>query len=254
MSTLRGLTTTTLADQAYAALRQAIVGREFNPGQTITERELAARFQVSPTPVREALRRLEQEQLIQRSGPRTVRVTNFDEVKLLEIGLIESSLRAVAARLAAVHVTDDQLTSIEETLNRADEAREVAVDARSNDLPAAASEAQAVLAHLREFHRLIDEACGNEVLQRLLRTVEAFTYDERRRLIEWQVQHYRHQGTSERYGQHRQLLDAIRRHDPDEAERIMLLHARSGSAERITMSHARAASIESVGPREADDE
>ena len=67
---LQGLTSETLADQAYEALRAAIISGELASGEKITERGLAERLSVSPTPVREALRRLEQDRLVVRQGPR----------------------------------------------------------------------------------------------------------------------------------------------------------------------------------------
>src|SRR5260370_6829603 len=57
-----------LADQAYAALREGITSGRFAPGQTLTERALAGELGVSPTPVREAISRLEHERLLERAG------------------------------------------------------------------------------------------------------------------------------------------------------------------------------------------
>ncbi len=57
-----------LADTVYVALRQAILEREFDPGEPLTEGELSRRFRVSRTPVREALAKLERDRLV-RAGP-----------------------------------------------------------------------------------------------------------------------------------------------------------------------------------------
>ena len=65
----------TLAERTYRAVRSAIGTGLLRGGEKITERGLAERFEVSPTPVREAIRRLEQDGLIQRTGPRTVELT-----------------------------------------------------------------------------------------------------------------------------------------------------------------------------------
>src|SRR5258708_12772549 len=59
-----------LAERAYRALREQIATGGLAAGERVTERGLALRLGVSPTPVREALRRLEQERLIERAGPR----------------------------------------------------------------------------------------------------------------------------------------------------------------------------------------
>ncbi|MCO1660875.1 GntR family transcriptional regulator [Pseudonocardia sp. S2-4] len=72
-------------------------------GGKVTERGLAESLKISPTPVREALRRLEQDRLVKREGPRSVRVAQFDDAESLQITMIEDALRALAARLAAVN-------------------------------------------------------------------------------------------------------------------------------------------------------
>ena len=117
---LRQLSTTTLADQAYEALRDAIISGELAPREKITERGLAERLSVSPTPVREALRRLEQDQLVERRGPRAVQVADLDDDTAHEIRLVEGTLRALAARLAADNATPAQLRQIEELLDQGD--------------------------------------------------------------------------------------------------------------------------------------
>ncbi len=65
---IRGLTAETLADQAYETLRSAITSGELARGEKVTERGLAQRLEVSPTSVREAIRRLEQDHLIEGSS------------------------------------------------------------------------------------------------------------------------------------------------------------------------------------------
>jgi DNA-binding transcriptional MocR family regulator len=65
---LHGLTSESLADQAYRALREAIMSGALSPEEKITERGLADRLSVSPTPIREALRRLEQDGLVAACG------------------------------------------------------------------------------------------------------------------------------------------------------------------------------------------
>ncbi len=74
----------TIGDRAYAAVREAIVSGSFKRGAKVTERGLADMLNISPTPVREALRRLEQDRLIERVGPRSVRIAQFDAEKLDE--------------------------------------------------------------------------------------------------------------------------------------------------------------------------
>ena len=104
----------TLADQAYRALREEIISGVLGPGERLTERHLAARLGVSPTPVREALQRLEHEHLIQRTGTRRLLVAEPSVHRLYELTLIEAALRGVGARLAAENASERELLAIEQ--------------------------------------------------------------------------------------------------------------------------------------------
>src|SRR6266702_4582173 len=123
MTGIPQLTATTLADQAYTTLRQAILDGALPRGQKITERSLAEMRNISPTPVREAMRRLEQDRLIERQGPRSVTVAAFDDAEKADIAAIEATLRALAARLAATRVTEIELRKMADALDAADSER-----------------------------------------------------------------------------------------------------------------------------------
>ena len=84
---------------------------------------MAGLLRISPTPVREALRRLEQDRLIERLGPRSVRIANYDDGEIADISAIENVLRALAARLAATRATDVQLAAMQAALDAADAER-----------------------------------------------------------------------------------------------------------------------------------
>src|SRR5260370_27663434 len=100
-----------LADQAYAALREGITSGRFAPGQTLTERALAAELGVSPTPVREAISRLDHERLLERAG-RALTVASPGADRLRELVRIEAALRGVAARIAAARATAGEIEEI----------------------------------------------------------------------------------------------------------------------------------------------
>ena len=99
-ATRRLTTGPSLADQAYDALREDITTGRLNAETRITERLLAQRLGVSPTPVREALTRLEHEHLIERGDGNAIRVAQPSLSRLHELSLIEAALRGVAARIA----------------------------------------------------------------------------------------------------------------------------------------------------------
>src|SRR3982074_1263803 len=104
----------TLADQAYRALREEIINGKLKPGERLTERHLATRLGVSPTPIREALQRLEHEHLIQRTDTRRILVAEPSVHRLYELTLSEAAPRGAGARLAAENASERELASIQE--------------------------------------------------------------------------------------------------------------------------------------------
>ncbi|CAN5489503.1 GntR family transcriptional regulator [soil metagenome] len=230
---LRELTSETLADQAYVALRRAILDGELERGQKVTERGLAALLSISATPVREAIRRLEQDRLVERTGSRSLRVAEVSDRAVLEVGLIEGTLRALAARLAATNAAEGQIARMGKALDDADAAVAqitTAVAAGEADDAMVRRQAEKALACVRQFHDLVDRACGNDLLLHLLSTAEAFTYSDRVEALHDQIATRRDQGPTARFADHRSIYEAIVARDPDRAESLMRAHAREGAA------------------------
>lgn len=220
---LRRLDATTLADQAYDAIREAIISGELAPREKITERGLAERLAVSPTPVREALRRLEQDHLVERQGPRTVQVADFDDQMAVEIMLAEGALRVVAARLAATNATEEQLARMERTLAAGD--RELArLEAMNADSTLTAADVAPLLKITRDFHAELNEGCNNPVVLRLLGLVDAFNLAARPHQVTMEVRRGDGHAAAARYREHRQIFEAVRARDAATAERLMQEH------------------------------
>src|SRR5258708_15654534 len=98
-----------LAEQASQAIREGIATGVFGAGERLTERGLAARLDVSPTPVREALRRLQQENLVERVTARQLRVVDHSSDTLQELMITAATLRALEAPFATTKITDAAL-------------------------------------------------------------------------------------------------------------------------------------------------
>ncbi|WP_329138752.1 GntR family transcriptional regulator [Streptomyces sp. NBC_01476] len=223
----------TLGDQAYTAIRSAIISGALQRGERVTERGLAESMAISPTPVREALRRLEQDRLVERLGPREVRIAKFDENELREVTLIEDALRALSARLAAEKATEEQLGEMRRLLDHADTVREKGAGLE----PGSADErelAVAILDDMRRFHGLVDRASANPTLIQMLHMVDAFGADERRRSVLAEVGGDRRGAAETRYEQHRAIFDAIVARDGDLAEDLMRSHSRTSNRSRVT--------------------
>ena len=97
-----------MPNDAYTLILDAIEGGMFKPGERLVEAELAERFGVSRTPVREALQRLETQGMLRRDG-RSLSVAALDHNQLSELYAVRTALEGLAARLAARHATEEEL-------------------------------------------------------------------------------------------------------------------------------------------------
>lgn len=107
--------TISLADQVFDHLENDILSGKYQRGEILTESKLSAELGVSRTPIREALRRLEQEHIIEESGKGSV-VIGINEKDLEDIFMIRKSLECQVAALAAKNRTEEQLKQLREAL------------------------------------------------------------------------------------------------------------------------------------------
>lgn len=98
---------------AYTLILEAIDAGVYRPGDRLVESELAERFGVSRTPVREALQRLETQSMLTRDG-RSLIVASLDHNQLAELYVVRAELEALAARLAARHATPEEVRVLRE--------------------------------------------------------------------------------------------------------------------------------------------
>lgn len=108
----------TLADRVFAQMQDAIVNGELEPGAKVSEAELATRYGVSRGPLREALRRLEGRQLITRIPHVGVRIMALSLDELLQIYQVRETLEGLACRLAAEHMSDEEIRQLRSLLLR----------------------------------------------------------------------------------------------------------------------------------------
>ena len=140
---------------AYSLILEAIDRGEFRPGDRLVESDLAERFGMSRTPVREALQRLETQSLLERDG-RSLFVAALDHNQMAELYVVRRELEALAARLAARHATEEEIRVLQEMVQED--------DALVND-PQALSRAN------RRFHEQIHLASHNRYLVQQLKLV-----------------------------------------------------------------------------------
>lgn len=93
---------------AYQLILDAIDSHIYKPGDRLVESDLAERFGVSRTPIREALQRLETQSLLTRDG-RSLIVASLDHTQMAELYVVRGELEGLAARLAARHATPEEI-------------------------------------------------------------------------------------------------------------------------------------------------
>lgn len=99
------------ADDVYAAVRRAIIDGSLTPGERVVEERVARQLNVSRTPVREALLRLERENLVARSG-RGMAVRSFSAAEVADIYDLRAHVESFGARLAATRITGQELREL----------------------------------------------------------------------------------------------------------------------------------------------
>lgn len=93
---------------AYDMILEAIDVGVYRPGDRLVESDLAERFGVSRTPIREALQRLETQSLLARDG-RSLIVASLDHNQMAELYVVRCELEGLAARLAARHAANEEI-------------------------------------------------------------------------------------------------------------------------------------------------
>jgi DNA-binding GntR family transcriptional regulator len=204
-----------LADRAHDEIRERIATRRLVPGQRLTERSLAASLGMSATPVREALRRLEQQGLIAKQGARTVTVVEHSPETLAELQYAEVVLRAAAARFAAAKATPALVAALREQVSEIERA-------------ARAGDPEEILAEARRFDALVEQIADNPIVTGLARSAEVVSRTRRLQAVAVMLRRRPDVG-SRHLRAHRDLVEAIAGHDEDRAESVVRAHLRSSA-------------------------
>lgn len=193
-----------LAEQAYVRLRDALVMLDIAPGEPIREADLAAEIGIGRTPLREALKRLESEHLVVSYPRRGTFATQVEIADLVDISELRTILEPVAARRAAA-CQDPQLRSQLEAL--AAEAAAIdttgAIDTDAANESDAAIDARTLLEFDTRVHRAIYAAAGNPHLSETLIRLDSLAT----RI--WCILALRLRGVPQHVGEHVELLAAI---------------------------------------------
>ena len=199
--------TISLADQVFDHLENDILSGKYQRGEILTESHLSSELGVSRTPIREALRRLEQEHIIEESGKGSV-VIGISENDLADIFLIRERVECLAASEAAVSHTEEQINKLKEIL----ELQEFYVEKHDAE-------------HIKEmdnkFHRAIYRLSGSTVFYDTLVPLHKKIQKYRRIAMESSSR------ASLSVKEHRKIYEAIAARDPELASKCTIEHVRN---------------------------
>jgi DNA-binding GntR family transcriptional regulator len=183
-----------LREDIRDTLRTRIFEGHYLPGTRLIERDLAAEFGVSRLPVREALRMLRQEGLIEDRLPKGTVVASLSDEDVRALFEVRHALEVLASRLAAERATESDLARLGDLLDRAEEALRRGALLESHRANS-------------EFHDQITAISGNSYLRSALEPLQG--------RMHWLYQHV--DNLSELIVEHRELLAAIASGDPARA-------------------------------------
>lgn len=213
MTVLMPIATSSLAEIAFAKLVEAISGGEFEPGQKLSEAELARRFGISRGPLREALQRLEGRLVIRRARV-GVFVIDLPPDAIDDLFSVREALEGMAARLAAQNARKRDIKALRGLLAK-----------HAEDPALASGESYRQSSADDDFHATIVKLSRNVRLETLL-------FDQ----IYYQLRLYRYRSSAREgrartaFKEHGAIVDAIADSDPDGAEAAMRTHIRNAYA------------------------
>ena len=208
------LRNTSRSEFVFAALRDAIWDGRFAPGERIPEEEIARALGVSRTPVREALRRLQERGMLAVGAGRSLVVAELSKQQVLELYAMREILEGSAARFAAQHANETEIDILHRLLGELDKHRD---------------DPRMLVSLNRRFHRAICEAAHNRYLIATLDGMHdalALLHSNTFRLPNRR---------SETDAEHRRIVRAIERRDADAAEKAARDHVRQAQRTRFAM-------------------
>jgi DNA-binding GntR family transcriptional regulator len=207
MTVLLPIAGTSLVNEAFGKLVEAITSGGFEPGERLSEAELARQLGISRGPLREALGRLEG-RLVTRTPRIGVRVIEFSREDLEQLFFVREALEGMAARLAAERMTSHDLDELTDLLTH--HAAQPAL---------AAGEAYLQRSKDEDFHFAIVRASRSDRLEKLL--LDEVYYQLGIHRLRSSTRPGRAQAA---LNEHKSILSAFQSHNPDQAEAMMRRH------------------------------
>lgn len=209
-----------LRDVVFNTLRQAILRGELKPGERLMEIQLANKLGVSRTPIREALRKLELEGLVNMVPRKGAEVADITEKSLRDVLEVRKALEELSVQLACEKITEEEI----EELKRVAERFKDTLDDQDVTKIAEADVA---------FHDVIYTATDNQKLILLLNNL-------REQMYRYRVEYLKkEEAYPQLIAEHEELIDNISKRKKEEATRIMCEHIDNQVATVINVIHTK---------------
>ncbi len=198
-----------VGEVAYASLKEAIVKGDLKPGQRLVEHQLSTQMRVSRIPVREAIKKLEQDGLVEKLDGRGFAVKSLTREEIEETFGIRSVLESYAAFLATEQMNDAVLAKLEDS-----------IEAYRNAL--GDGDTEKLMQLNTQFHEVLYRAAGSKQLYALINNFRDNIYRYRRPLL----------NSPERarlsLSDHEEMVAAMREKDKEKVEKLVKRHILRG--------------------------
>ncbi len=186
----------------YESLKDRIILLDYEPGQLIREKDLMEEFEVSRTPVREALIRLQSDELVRMVPSSGTFVTEVSFLQLRDTIEVRAQLIALAGELAATRITQDELQQFEELVGKL-----------KNE-----TDTRAIMRLDLTIHGLVDQATRNSVLAKILGNLRNQT------VRIWSLAPKGHEYFRHIVADFEELHESLQKRDPKKAARTLEKH------------------------------
>lgn len=205
MSAVKGYS---LSDKVFNSLREDILSGRYLVNEELKELTIASELGVSRTPVREALRQLELEGLIEIVPNKGATVIGIDKEDIRDICEMRSMLEGLCARRAASHITGEIIEEMEEVLDL-------------SEFHSQKGKYEQVLELDNRFHELLYRASGSKMIRKTLLDFHQYLEKVRKKTLSSpeRVNHSNHE--------HRKIVMALKNGDYEEAEQLANLHVKN---------------------------
>ncbi len=194
-----------LRGRVYNKIREDILEGRYKNNDELKELTIGEELGVSRTPVREAFRQLELEGLIRIVPNKGAYVTGITAKDVKDIYMIRSKLEGLAARWAVSHISEDQMSEMEENIYL-------------TEFHASKGHLDQIATLDNRFHEILYEACGSKMLEHQLREYHEYVQKVRRKTLS------ENKRSLASTGEHKLIMEAIKSGDENQAEKMANKH------------------------------